>query len=69
MLLAVPTSQAINEEYPPMTSPALVVAKESIITREYRDQTKPVAARDADWVIDKFSTGRFKSPNPAITKL
>lgn len=28
----------------------------------------PVAASDADWRIDKDSTGRFKSPNPAITK-
>lgn len=39
-----------------------------MITREYRDQMSPVAARDADWGMDKVSTGRFKSPNPAITK-
>lgn len=40
-----------------------------IIIREYRDQIMPVIARELHWRTDNFSTGRFISPNPAITKL
>lgn len=39
-----------------------------MMTSEYRDQMIPVAAREADCGMDKLSTGRVKSPKPAITK-
>jgi len=38
------------------------------MTREYRDQISPVAARDVDCGILNFSAGRDRSPIPAITK-
>ena len=39
-----------------------------VITREYRDQIIPVAARAVDWVRLSFSAGLVMSASPAITR-
>lgn len=39
-----------------------------MMTKEYRDQMNPVAAKAPDCLMLTFSTGRFMSPIPANTK-